>query len=81
MKTLELNSMAEGSSHPLLTQTLLKSIEIKIPPLEKVLNFDYQVEDFRHKISMNTAQIKKIATLRDTLIPKLMSGEIRVDTK
>ena len=39
LKNLELNSMAQGSSHPLLTQTLLKSIEITKHPKSRVLIF------------------------------------------
>jgi len=38
--------MAEGSSHPLLTQTLLNSIEIFIPPKEKIFAFDFQAKEF-----------------------------------
>lgn len=34
LKNLKLNQFAEGSSHPLLTQTLLNSIEITIPESE-----------------------------------------------
>lgn len=78
LKTLDLNSMAEGSSHPLITQTLLKSLEISIAPEEKVLRFDEQVEIFRNKITANNIQIRTLTTLRDVLLPKLMSGEVRV---
>lgn len=78
LKTLDLNSMAEGSSHPLITQTLLKSLEINIAPEEKVLRFDEQVEIFRNKITANNIQIRTLTTLRDVLLPKLMSGEVRV---
>ena len=78
MKTLDLNSMAEGSSHPLLTQTLLKSIEILIPPIQKVNEFDKLVEDIRIKIDSNNNQIRTLTSMRDSLLPKLMSGEVRV---
>jgi type I restriction enzyme S subunit len=78
LKTLELNSMAEGSSHPLLTQTLLKSIEVQIPPLEKINEFDTIVEDIQSKIDWNQTQIRTLEKIRDTLLPKLMSGEIKV---
>jgi type I restriction enzyme, S subunit len=79
LKTLDINSMAEGSSHPLITQTLLKSIEVNLPPDVKVQDFDYQVEQFREKIQANQNQIRTLTQLRDTLLPKLMSGEVRVD--
>jgi type I restriction enzyme, S subunit len=78
LKTLDLNSMAEGSSHPLLTQTLLKSIEVSQPPKDKIEEFDGQFESWRNKIELNQTQIRTLTTLRDTLLPKLMSGEVRV---
>lgn len=79
LKSLELNSMAEGSSHPLLTQTLLKSIDISVPPSQKVLNFNEQVSVFWNNIYTNQTQIRTLTHTRDTLLPKLMSGEVRVE--
>lgn len=79
LKTLDLNSMTEGSSHPLITQTLLKSIEIIIPPAEKIEIFDTTVGDLQSKIEINNTKIKQLTQLRDTLLPKLMSGEVRIN--
>ena len=79
LKTLDLNSMAEGSSHPLLTQTLLKSIVITIPPIGKIKNFDFQLEQITKKRESNKIQIRTLTALRDTLLPKLMSGEVKVE--
>lgn len=79
LKTLDLNSMAEGSSHPLITQTLLKSIEMIIPPAEKIEIFDTTVENLQSKIEINNKQIKQLTQLRDALLPKLMSGVVRVN--
>jgi type I restriction enzyme, S subunit len=79
LKTLDLNLMAEGSSHPLLTQTLLKSIPINIPAKEKIQQFDNQIEYIRNKTESNQTQIRTLSTLRDTFLPKLMSGEVRVE--
>jgi len=81
LKTLGLNSMTEGSSHPLITQTLLKSIELIIPPHKKIEAFDAYVENLQCKIELNNKQIKTLTQLRDALLPKLMSGEVRVKIK
>jgi type I restriction enzyme S subunit len=78
LKRLELNSWAEGSSHPLLTQTLLNSIDIVIPPNEKIKEFEAQSKEFWSKIYKNIAQINTLIQIRDTLLPKLMSGEMTV---
>jgi type I restriction enzyme S subunit len=79
LKTLDLNSMAEGSSHPLLTQGLLKSIEFQKPPLSKIIKFNTLVKEWAEKIYTNRSQIQQLETLRDTLLPKLMSGVVRVN--
>lgn len=78
LQSLELNSMAEGSSHPLLTQTLLRSIEIVIPPNKRVLGFNSVVNPIFQKKFNNQSQIHTLEKLRDTILPKLMSGEVRV---
>lgn len=78
LKSLNLNTMAEGSSHPLLTQALLNSLEITIPSKEKITAFDFQVKEFWNKINYNQNQMHILTQLRDTLLPKLMSGEVRV---
>jgi type I restriction enzyme S subunit len=79
LKSMDLNSLAEGSSHPLLTQTILKSIEIQYPPIETIYKFKEQLENYHLKTLKNQSQIHTLTQLRDNLLPKLMSGEIRVE--
>ena len=78
LKSLQLNEMAEGSSHPLLTQTLLRSIQIIIPPEHLIEPFVYQVDTWLNKLDKNNKQIRTLKKLRDALLPKLMIGEVRV---
>jgi type I restriction enzyme S subunit len=79
LKSLQLNEMAEGSSHPLLTQTLLKSIQIILPPEHLIKTFVYQADTWLNKSDKNNKQIRILEKLRNTLLPKLMSGEVRVE--
>ncbi len=79
LKENELNSMAEGSSHPLLTQEPIKSIEIFIPPELKLIEFNEQVNTWYEKTNENKKQIQTLENLRDTLLPKLLSEEVRVE--
>ena len=51
---------------------------IKIPPLELLDNYDEQAKRFVSKITNNSLQIQTLEKLRDNLLPKLMSGEVRV---
>ncbi len=78
LKSFNLNQMAEGSSHPLLTQTLLNSILVIIPSKAKIDAFCEFADSTLQKIFFNQSQIRILEKLRDTLLPKLMSGEVKV---
>jgi type I restriction enzyme S subunit len=79
LKSLNLNQMAEGSSHPLITQTLLNTIEVIIPSNEKLYAFCDYADNTREKIFFNQSQIRTLEKLRDMLLPKLISGEVRIE--
>ncbi|RIY12402.1 restriction endonuclease subunit S [Hymenobacter rubripertinctus] len=54
------------------------ALSVTIPPLEIVKRFQSEVKPIDDKVISNTNQIQTLSTLRDTLLPKLMSGEVRV---
>ena len=51
---------------------------IPVPPKEIQNKFDDQVKCFVEKMENNYKQIRTLEKLRDNLLPKLMSGEVRV---
>ena len=56
----------------------LDNAMVVIPPLVQIEQMNLVMEPLlNHNIS-NSAQIKSLEALRDTLLPKLMSGEVRV---
>lgn len=61
-----------------LTTKLLAQISIAIPPIELAKRFDAVASPMIEKAMANAEQSKVLAELRDTLLPKLMSGELRV---
>ena len=70
--------LAGGSAQQNISQELIK--EIQIPKsINKIKEYHSQVEPMFQKIKSNTKQIKTLTHLRDTLLPKLMSGEIRLN--
>ena len=77
LKCINLSAMDVGSAVPSLTTQVLKQIPIVIPKDEKVKEFNEVVSSFYQKIKKNNRQIQSLITTRDTLLPKLMSGEIR----
>lgn len=48
------------------------------PPPEIVSAFDAYARHFDERIRLNTAQSRALTALRDTLLPRLVSGELRV---
>lgn len=56
-----------------------ENIEIIKPPFEYVSKFQNEVKPIDDKIILNCEQIKSLKNLRDTLLPKLLSGEVKID--
>lgn len=67
-----------GSTVNMLAIDGLQVTEFQLPPEEKVERFSSIVSDYWKKKDVNQNQIRSLTTLRDTLLPKLMSGEVRV---
>lgn len=61
-----------------ISKSDLEEIDIIIPDKETVLQFQHSAKPIDDKIELNQTQIRTLTTLRDTLLPKLMSGEVRV---
>ena len=81
LKTLDLETLNGGSAVPTLNRNHVHEIETFIPSKNRIIEFENTVNNNSQKIKSNTNQIKTLTQLRDTLLPKLMSGEVRVDHK
>ena len=68
-----------GSALPRIVLKDFKRYNIIIPPLESQRRFNDIVCAIYDKIYANVEEIHHLTTLRDTLLPKLMSGEIDVN--
>lgn len=79
LKTLNFANMNVGSAVPSLTTKVLNDISFAIPPLEEQEKFKIYADNAWDKIKQNKKQIKTLENMRDTLLPKLMSGEVRVE--
>jgi type I restriction enzyme, S subunit len=67
-----------GTRMPRTDWGTLKTYPIAIPDTDTVNRFNNLVLPSIEKIKFNLQQIHTLETLRDTLLPKLMSGEVRV---
>ncbi|WP_024333848.1 restriction endonuclease subunit S [Desulfotignum balticum] len=74
----ELQSSAYGSVFDTITTATFKELEVLLPPMEEIFQFENSVSSFFEKMLLNNTQIRTLEKLRDTLLPKLMSGEVRV---
>ena len=71
---------ANGSTFLEISKSSFKSISTVIPKKEIIGKFDDMVTPIFKKILNNSFQIQTLSKLRDSLLPKLMSGEVRVKT-
>lgn len=78
VKAKDLASMNAGSAVPSMTTDILNAMEVVIPPASALEEFETLVAPMYRAMQENDAQSKKLADLRDALLPKLMSGEIDV---
>jgi type I restriction enzyme S subunit len=61
-------------------KALLKDFDLRLPKTnEKIIEFNQFVKSSFIKIQDNNSQIQTLKKTRDTLLPKLMSGQLRVD--
>jgi type I restriction enzyme, S subunit len=67
-----------GTTMPIINKTDFSNIEVLVPPKEKLIAFDKISSSLNSRILYNTAQAHIAENLRHTLLPKLMSGEVRV---
>lgn len=69
---------AEGTVFGSISKRDVSELPIVLPPSDRVEMFEEQVGPIDAKVIANCKQIFSLETIRDTLLPKLMSGEVRV---
>ena len=78
VRDLDLAGMNVGSAVPSMTTTVLNALEIVIPNDAVLASFDETASPMFLQIQANNAESARLAALRDTLLPRLMSGELSV---
>lgn len=78
IKEVDLASMNVGSAVPSMTTDLLNNMPLTIPPDALLEQFEDLIQPLFLKIKANRIQIRVLSTIRDTMLPKLMNGEVRV---
>jgi type I restriction enzyme S subunit len=75
----EIQNSGNGSVFQEISKTTFKDLNVLIPSNGKLIDFNKMIEPTFQKIKSNATQIRTLTQLRDTLLPKLMSGEVRVE--
>ena len=79
LKAFDYNQLGSTSSIAEATNSkIIKAMPILIPDSELMKKFTNQVANIFARIKSNQKESYTLTTIRDTLLPKLMSGEIRV---
>ena len=78
LKSIDVHALNRGSTQPLLTQKDLGKQQHLIPDKSIMRTFSDTTESLYQAIRQNAIQAQTIATLRDTLLPRLISGQLRL---
>ena len=77
--TSKIESMASGSTFKEASGGLMKLLKVIIPTKEILTNFEKAVQPLFDMQENNEDESIRLSVLRDTLLPKLMSGELSVE--
>lgn len=75
---INVQSIVTGAVQPKISQANLNKIPVIIPSVNKLQSFDSIIQPFFTQIRNLRAENNRFAATRDTLLPKLMSGELDV---
>jgi type I restriction enzyme S subunit len=78
LKTFALEDLNSDSAVPGLNRENAHAMEVNLPSLDVVIKYNTIAESLFSKKLTNSLQIRTLSTLHDGLLPKLMSGEVRV---
>lgn len=78
VKGKDLNAMNAGSAVPSMTTEILNALEVIIPSDEYLVKFETIVSPMFKQIKQCIMENKNLSIIRDTLLPKLMNGEIDI---
>jgi type I restriction enzyme S subunit len=73
-----IDNTATGSAQPNISSSGIVNCDFPNISKEQIIIYSEQLSSLFAKIIFNLGQIRTLEKMRDTLLPKLMSGEVRV---
>jgi type I restriction enzyme S subunit len=75
-----LGQMADGGAYPAVRPEIIGAMQVALPNEPKILEaFHHTCAPLLEQAEANRTQSRTLATMRDTLLPKLLSGELSVE--
>ena len=78
MSISDLTPFVTGSAQPQVTIDNLKNFKLLMPQVEIMQSYESFSRIVEDKIQSNSNQTQTLANLRDTLLPRLISGQLRL---
>lgn len=75
----DIKGMAGGTTFAEISKSAFKTINLVIPSKNIIAEFTRLAHQHFEKVVSNTRQITALTNLRDTLLPKLISGELSLE--
>lgn len=72
------NSIAVGAAQQNISKQVIEETQIVLPPKRVIENSKAILESIWDEVTQNTVQISNLSQIRDSLLPRLMSGRLRV---
>lgn len=74
----ELNNMANGAAQQNISVGKVRNFKVMSPDAGSLKNFKEKIEPVFEQIKNNSGEIQTLTTLRGTLLPRLISGKVKV---
>lgn len=74
----EIESRASGTTFTEISKQNFRPIRVVLPPKKLMAAFTEKIAPLYAQITFNLQQSRTLATIRDALLPKLISGELRI---
>ncbi len=78
LKLLDFASFNAGSAVPTLNRNHVHSLKYVLPPVELVESYEGTALSIHQRVLENNRQAQTLTQLRDTLLPRLISGQLRL---
>ena len=76
--TIPGHDAVSGSAVPRIVLKDFKKLKLCIPPMNSISTYRELLKSIEKLLLQKTEENQRLAALRDTLLPKLMSGEIKL---